>query len=339
MKARKILKTVILTIISLIVLIIIGLIVNNRICYKVYSSKDTTSNSLSESEKEAVREVYEYLNENGESIFKGFDGRNIDLIVYNKKYEFLFSSKKEENGWEFIEYDESVSRNILRKEAENSEAFAVKVGDRWVGSFGTFATYNKGIIDIIPILFPPQIFFVDKEYYRGLFIHEMAHAFQGIIDYKRVDTDEHLHDICAKYYGNSQFQELFKLEGHYLEAAINADSDKDIITNAKLFLETRQERRIKCGMSEEEISNEIEFEWLEGLGRYAEYYASQGSSKMIVKNLLTIEKKVTTDHDDRYYVAGMAQAMVLDKISDDWQKKVFQEGSTLEECIKSNIDK
>lgn len=74
----------------------------------------------------------------------------------------------------------------------------------------------------------------------------------------------------------------------------------------KKFLEIREKRRIECKMSMTEIQNEVDFEWLERLARYAEYKASTNSNSLVAKNLLDIDQKVKIKGDDRYYTLGMA---------------------------------
>lgn len=336
MKIKKRLKKAGLTVGIVLFVLILGLIINNRICYFIFSHKDIASEQLSEAEKEAVYQVYDYLKENGEDIFPGFDDSSTDLIIYNEKYEFLFSVNEEEMGWVRLEYNTETERSIFRREAEGSTAFAVKVNGRWVGSFDTMAAYNKEITKIIPPVMPPQLFMMDELYYRGIVIHEMVHAFEGNKDNARVDADEHIHHLCSEYYDNSQFEKLIKQEARYLKAAMSADKQADITKNVKLFIETRKERHIKCHMSKEQIHNEAELEWLEGLARYAEYYVSKGSSKAIVKNMLKIEGKAAVHSDERYYALGMAQAMILEKLNRDWKMKVLKENYTLEECLMHN---
>jgi hypothetical protein len=333
MKIKYRIKKIIFIIAIAFLALIFGLIFNNRICYLIFSGKDTTSDQLSEADKEAVYHVYDYLKEKGGNLFGGFNNISTDLIIFNEKYEFLFSGMEEEKGWERIEYNAEMGRNIFRREVENSEAFAVKVNGRWVGSFDTKATFNKEITKVILPIFPPQLFMMDEEYYRGTVIHEMVHAFEGNLDNDRVDAAEHIHNLCSKYYNDANYEKRIKQEAYYLKKAMDADNHDDIIKNVKKFIEKRKERRLICNLSDTEINNEKELEWLEGLARYAEYYAAKGSSKAIVKNLRKIEEKAAINSDERYYVLGMAQAMVLDKLSDDWKTKVLTGGYTLEECL------
>lgn len=132
MKLGKIIKRAILSVIGLILLISIGLIINNRIYYVKYSNKDTSLDYLTSDEIAQVQKVYSYLGQKGNDIMNGFDGESTDLIIYNEKYEFLLCHEEKSSEWEYIGYNSEIGKNIYRRVADNSQAFAVKVDDRWV---------------------------------------------------------------------------------------------------------------------------------------------------------------------------------------------------------------
>jgi hypothetical protein len=47
-----------------------------------------------------------------------------------------------------------------------------------------------------------------------------------------------------------------------------------------------------------------------------------------------IEQKVKNRDDDRYYVLGMAEALVLDKLQEDWKDEMFDKDFSLEKKIE-----
>ena len=334
---KKIMKRILLGLLGFIVVIIMGLFINNRIMAAKYSKVSTEAANLSDAEIEAVNQVYTFLNDKGEEIFPGFNGKDIDLIIYNNSYEFLICNNGNDNQWDNIGRNVELNKNIYRRNAINPQAFAVYVDDRWVASMSTINSFNKSFTKNTGYLFPPQIVMLDEQHYTGVVIHEMLHAFQGKNNDLRVTNTKSLDGICSNYYDDDKFNKLMIEEGYYLEHAINATNKETIIEYAKGFINTRKKRRIECNMSKTEIENETDFEWLEGLARYAEYKSSTDSKSLVRKNMDKIEQKVKIKQDDRYYALGMAEALVLDKLQKDWKDEVFDKNFSLEKKIEQLV--
>lgn len=330
-KALKIVR-----IISIIIfLIVIGLFINNRIYYSKYSSKDITANMLSDSEIDMAENIFKWLEDNGSEIFDGFDN-TIDLIMYNRSYEFLFTTNEYE-GWEYVASC-SDGKSIYRRRADNPQAFAVKIDDTWVGSFSTHDFFNVSILEQIPIIIPPQLFTFDDIGYRSIVVHEMFHAYQGKCDYERIDKAEHIHDICNNYFSSKDFNDYIEQEGEILQEAINAYNN-DINGILLEFLSVRDKRRNEFKMSDVEIANEQEIEWLEGSARYVEYIAAKGSNSSVSKGLGNITEKVKTQGDERYYTLGMAQILLIKHLNiEDWQEKLLYKGYTPESILREYMN-
>lgn len=334
---RKVIKLIIkyfLILLAVLLLIIVGLIINNRIFYAKYSASNINSNTLSKSEINTVENIFSWLDDNGDEIFNGFDS-SIDLIMFNKSYEFLITNK-EYNDWNYV-CPYSDEKSIYRRKANNSQAFATKVGNTWAGSFNTYNYFNVSLLEQIPIVVPPQILTYDDFGYRSIVVHEMLHAYQGKCNYERVDKAQHLKNICSSYYKNKEFNDYIEHEGQLLEKAINADNSSvnKIVTE---FLSVRDKRRQECKISEVESANEQEFEWLEGSARYAEYIAAQGSNSIVSKGLGNISDKVKTKNDDRYYTLGMAQILLIKQIDIfNWEEKLLYKGYTPESLLREYI--
>ena len=333
-KKRKILKWISISILGLILLGVIGLIVNNRILAVKYNNLSTDEGTLTSSEVLAVKGVYDYLSEDGDDIFKGFNGKT-DLIIFNDKYEFLICDDNSETGWELIENNTVLKKSIYRRNADNPQAFAVQVNGEWVGSMSTKNTFNKTMANSVPVFFPIQTLIADDEQYKAVVIHEMVHAYEAKNNGERFVRIEKLHNICENYYDDQLFNELIVQEASYLEKAISAERNEEAVEYAKKFLETRDRRRAECKMSTTEIQSEADFEWLEGLARYAEFKASADSKSLVARNLGDIDRKVKIKADDRYYTLGMAQALVLDKLNKDWKKDLFTDDFSMEEFLKT----
>ncbi len=333
-RIMKIVKGAFLGFIGFVLVISIVLFINNRIMEIKYSKVSTNVMNLSDAEIETVNQVYTFLSDNGETIFPGFNGKDIDLIIYNDSYEFLICDNEDDYQWEHIEKNDELNKNIYKRNANDPQAFAVYLNDRWVGSMSTKNRYNKFITKNTGYLFPPQLVMLDEQHYIGTIIHEIVHAFQGNNNDLRVRNAKSIQMLCSNYYDDNKFNELIIEEAYYLEQAINATNKKDAIEYAKGFIETRQKRRIECNMNNKEVKNEIEFEWLEGLARYAEYKSSANSKSLLRKNMDKIEQKVKIHSDDRYYTLGMAEALVLDKLQKNWKNEMFDKDFSLEKKIE-----
>lgn len=327
---RKIVFRIILVFISVMVILVIGLLINHAVFEYRYSHMNTHAEQLSDTEIRQIQAVYDYLAENGTDIFPGFDGTTVDLIIFNDKYEFLISVDADASEWINTGYSDVLKKNIYRRPAKDPQAFAVYTADRWVGSMATQNSFNRSIFmtmkeqaGIFGYLIPPQIFHADTEYYKGIVIHEMLHAFQAQKNAVRVDSAGSVHNVSSNFYENERFDSLIRSEGAYLQKALDAKSKEDTLRYVVLFLETREIRRTECGMTANEIFKEREFEWLEGMARYAEYQSSKASKSIIRSNLGKIIDKVKVKSDDRYYSMGLAEGLILDKLGVDWKDNAF----------------
>lgn len=327
------LKRITISFFGVIFAIILGLIVNNRLCALKYGKLDTNRDILTNDEISAVNSVYEYLDNCGDEIFKGFK-ENTDLIIFNDSYEFLISNNEPDLGWNFISNNDCLNKKIYSRKADDPQAFAILIGDKWIGSMSTKNASNKSVAKNVPLFFPPQIMILDDEYYKATIIHEMVHAYEANNNNARFVQIQTVHGICENYYDNQTFNELITQEAYYLEQAILVQKYEDVLEYSKKFLEAREKRRTECKMSMTEIQKEVDFEWLEGLARYAEYKASTNSNSIVVKNLLDIDQKVKIKADDRYYALGMAQALVLDKLQKDWKNDIFTDNFSMEQYMK-----
>ena len=332
-KKFRILRLIAKCFLGFILVVVLGLIVNNRLCALKYNKLDTESDILTTAEILAVKSANDFLCNNGDDIIKGFK-EDTDLIIFNDRYEFLISDNEAVPGWSFVGNNADLGKKIFRRNADNPQAFAMLVGDKWIGSMGTQNRLNKFMVNAVPLFFPPQVIILDDEHYKATIIHEKVHAWQANNNKDRFVSIKTLHDVCEGYYDSQEFNEIILQEAYYLEQAILAEKYEEVLAYSKEFLEMRERRRTVCKMSMADIQNEIDFEWLEGLARYAEYKASINSNSLVAKELLDIDQKVKVKRDDRYYTLGMGQALVLDKLQKEWKSKVLDDNFSMEEYMK-----
>lgn len=331
---KKIFKKVFLAIAAVLAILIVGLIINNRVFYLIYNNKDTKKDYLSEDDISRIHNVYNYLSDEGTNIFTEFDGKEMNLLIYNEAFEFLYCDNKPSGQeWSYIGEDEYLDKLVYRRIAENSQAFAVKIDSSWVGCFATLDAYHKSMLSQLPIIYPPQLVSADEQYYNAIVIHEMTHAYQGKFNSNRIDKAEHIQSINSTYDTDIRFNTLLEQEASYLESALQSEDIDTVRNNAQLFLQTRVQRRKECQMSAKDIAAEQEFEWLEGLARYAEFKVSRGSSSPIAKGLSKISEKVKVKSDDRYYTLGMAEYMIILKLDKEYEQIILESNVSLEDAI------
>ena len=122
----------------------------------------------------------------------------------------------------------------------------------------------------------------------------------------------------------------------------------------------RAERREAAGLSTELIAYEQQREWLEGLAKYAEMevwrQASQSPEYEPVEMMAVDSdfdqyqafesrwaqevdqiKRSANGEDTRFYYTGMAQAVILDKLSPAWKAEAFSEGVFLEDLLAASL--
>ena len=322
------------------VLVVVGLILNNRICYAMYDKADVDLEVLTDAELETAASIFAYLSDHGGAIFDGF-GELTELLLYNRTYEFLLTDGVYEQGWETLGADGRTGKTVYRRLSEDPKAFAVKIGDRWAGSFCTQAYYPVSLLEQVPVFVPPQLFLLDDIAYRSVVVHEMAHALQGNRDNSRLEQVEGLHNVNSRYDGDRDFNAFMKKEGKLLEEAMSLTDHNELVSKAGEFLASRDSRRTDCGMTAQEISDEKEYEWLEGSGRYTEYIAADGSRTTSSRGLdQNIAQKAAAQGVDRYYALGMAQIVLIRNLDiPDWQPKLFYQQYAPEDVLREYLRK
>lgn len=329
---------------GLILLSLTALFINHAIIAARYDKKDTTASELSTKEIAQIAAAYDTVQSTGDDIFPGLSDSDIDVIIFNDAYEFLITDRAAESQWECLGWNDSLQKYIYRRQATQSQAFAVYTNETWVASLSTQDTLNKYVIDsmsedlgFVAAFIPPQVFQTDDAYYQGLIVHEMIHVLQANACEERFQTAAAIHGLCSIYNSDTNFTEKMQSEGEYLELALDADTREETLAYAEEFLAARLERRTTCQLTAEEIESEKNLEWLEGTARYAEYIASSDSDCLIRKNMDDISEKVAVQSDDRYYTLGMAEALLLDKLQYDWKSDILSSDFCFEDALSRAI--
>jgi hypothetical protein len=298
---------------------------------------------LSRADKSELAEILRLRTELGDQVWPGLGRFDVPLILHNEHYEFLVGEAKPPSPWQAVEGDDFMGGPYFRRPAGHPQSFAVAVGTRWAGGIGSLELMNSKT----PIR-------LSRELHAVLMLHEVFHAFQATLAPQRFAKAVHVYGLEDRYpFHDPEFSAAWNSEGEALADALRATEVAAISGLARKFLDTREARRSKVSLDTMFIAYENELEWLEGLAKYAEVrfyelaasraketaYASYRSGHPFwPADLGRLRRALGGQTGDlRFYLSGVAQAMLLDRISPGWKAKAFEEKSNLEDSLRAAI--
>lgn len=248
-------------------------------------------------------------------------------------------------------------------------SFTVLVGERWTAAlidaeWGRISLRSQFKADLPPLigdLIPYRLvlpWFLNTDNYVFKLAHESFHAFQGqSAPDKLIEAENAVRLQESSYPWEAEpVQELWQEEFQLLEAALRADTADEARTAAQEFLKVRNQRRTSPIINAAQIKYEQLREWLEGLALYAELnlwkqaFESQdyqpGSAIRALDDFnhykgfprtwsstLTGMPNQAKQQDSRFYVSGMAQAMLLDRLMPGWKARAMQPDVYLDQLL------
>ncbi len=264
----------------------------------------------------------------GDAVWPGFAAAGIPIILYNARFEFLTGAPELPPGWTIVEGDAAGGIPYGRRLAKNPQAFAVKAGEVWAGSCPTLVLMNaKG-----PFRF-------GRDFHAVMILHEMFHAYEAGQAPAKFKAAMDAYKSETRYpFADKEFAAGWAEEGSLLAEALKAPDDAACVRAARKFLEVRRSRRARAGLDAGTLAFERELEWLEGLAEYAEirFYELAGRHEsegweirfaprlpfLLQNDFARLGKRLASDKGDlRFYVSGMAQARLLDRLAPDWKTK------------------
>lgn len=352
-------KKIIAGIIGFVALIIFSLVVFNIIMAIKYKSPVDAA-VLSGSELEQAAFATTLRKEAGEKIWPGFDTVGIPIILYNDQFEFIIGMDAKDTIHESREEVMINGERIFRREAVNSQAFAVMVDSAWTGSLGVRKQMNRemffGLRREMPYvagrIFPFFLVFVSEEMHISAMIHELFHAFQAKMNESKFLDADASHSYLEGYpYLDPEFTVYWNTEGRLLMNALYAGTDEEAIVFADSFLMIRHERRMKAALDPEQVKAEKKLEWLEGSAKYAEamsYQLADGiepnpysfkdkNAYWEMERKQRLPKLGETGGDNRFYHSGAAQAFILDRLTPGWKDSAMADSVFLEDLLEKAI--
>ena len=298
---------------------------------------------LSTADKAELAEVLRLKTELGDQVWPGLSRIDIPVILYNERYEFLIGEAKPPSPWQVVQGDNFLGRPYYRRLAENPQAFAVAVGTRWAGSGSTLERMNRKIP-----------FRLSRELHVVIMLHEVFHAFQAALAPQRFAKAMSVYKSEGRYpYKDPPFSAAWNSEGEALADALKTTEEAAISGLAQKFLGIREARRRQICLDPELISFECELEWLEGLAKYAEVRFYELAASLTTEaayanyrsghpfwpaDLTRLRKNLGLQEGDlRFYLSGLAQARLLDRLGPGWKAKAFENGVNLEDSLRASI--
>jgi hypothetical protein len=309
------------------------------------SEAPSTSPILTDQDKTLLQEALRLKQVLGDEVWPGLGKAAVPVILYNDSYEFLIGSASPPPlPWIEVEGDVFSGQAYFRRPAENPQAFAVEIGEVWAGSMSTL----DRLAGKIPLKISP-------DFYVVLLLHEVFHAFQADEAPARFRRAAALYAMEKDYpFKDPEFAKAWTSEGALLSAALRAKGQSEVLSATRAFLENRRARR-RLITSIIGISDyEREMEWLEGLPKYAEirFYelaAARAEDPSFADyrqglrhwtwDFVRLEKQLGVQQGDlRFYLSGMAQARILDRLSPDWKARFFKEGGATEDRLQAFVE-
>jgi len=300
---------------------------------------------LSAADKAELAEALRLKAEFGDQVWPGFGRSAIPIILYNDSYEFLVGEENPADSWEVVKEDNFMGRPYYRRAGKNPQSFAVSIGTRWAGRIGTLDWWNSKS----PLKITVDFHIV------GL-IHEVFHAYQANLVPARFARATAVYASEGRYpYKDSDFASAWNSEGKTLAEALRAKDDTEVRSLAQKFLNIRDARREQATLSPDLVTYEVELEWLEGLAEYVQikfYELAASSAKesasirfgpglpfYLQGDFIRLEGSLGQQSGDlRFYLSGMAQARLLDRLNPGWKAKAMQEKVDLENLLRAVME-
>ncbi|MFP4192237.1 MAG: hypothetical protein ACLFU6_09225 [Candidatus Hydrogenedentota bacterium] len=350
-------KIVYRTLIIAICLVLIGIVLQFSYNEYVFSSYDSMYDQdyLGSTDKASIKEVWRLKDNYGEEIWPGLQNGAMPIILFNDRYEFLAGVSAESGEWNEVENDSIKGESYFRRPADNPQAFTTETAAGWAGSMSCLDYLNRDILLTIreklptPLnrLLPSQMIVRTNDFHVVAIIHERFHAWQAEQYYEKFNESVDKSSMVDHYpYEERDPSELFTQEGKYLHQALKAEDREKKLERVRKFLLIRQERREE--MDTQYVDFEKYYEWLEGLAKYAEIKAYEVAYRHGDQLALSykrgmpywktewnnLEKLGEVNGSSRFYLSGMAQARLLDQLSDDWKNQIMKQGVFLETLLE-----
>jgi hypothetical protein len=329
---------------GLLVVLILGMtVIQTRAVSKVQNQIQKPG-MLSAADKDELTEVLRLKAKIGDQVWPGLAKAAIPIILYDENHEFLVGESNPEGRWEVVKGDDVRGRPYYCRPAKDPQAFAVSIGRHWAGSIGTLDWMNRKS----PLKISP-------EFHVVLLLHEVFHAYQAeaapahFAAARAVYSSENLY-----LFQDQEFAAAWNNEGSVLAEALKTLEESSAVSLARDFLKIRDARRERFALSADLLTFERELEWLEGLAEYVEIrfyetaaahsgepaFARYGTALPLPLqwDFVRLERQLGRQNEDlRFYLSGMAQARLLDRLNPGWKDLGMNDKAYLEDILRAVV--
>ena len=331
-----------------------------------------TSDRFPEVDKARLAEALHLKAELGNQIWPGWGGADMPVIVWNSAYEFLFDYPGQPPaGWELVPDDTFNDQPYYRRPAENPQNFTMPVGDLWAASMATKVETDAFLIgtfrDLFPTpikqIFPYRLLIQPSETQIGGLLHESFHAYVMQTAPERLNAAEDAYQFSVEYNQIAEtMQDDWKNEAASLAQALQTETNDKAADLVRQFLAQRAARRQAYDLNPDLISYERQLEWEEGLAKYVEIASLRQASQTptytplpamqadpYFKNYKNFDQRWSQEliqlrnpsgsSDTRFYMSGMAEAFLLDRLMPGWKNQALNKGIYLEDLLRQAVGK
>jgi hypothetical protein len=306
----------------------------------------------------------------GNQIWPGWTNTQPPIIIWNHAYEFLIGYPVQPPAdWESVPGDTFSGQPYYRRPAVNPQNFAVPVGKLWAASMATKTNTDAFLIgtfrDMFPTplkqLFPYRLLIQPSETQIGGLLHEDFHVYELQSAPQRLNEAEDAHSYGDQYEASAEsFAAEFKQESVLLAQALTAHSDPEAADLVRQFLQARDARRQTYHLDPTLVAYERWLEWEEGMAKYVEvaslrqayqtagysplpemeddpYFKSYQKFNSRWSQELIQLRNLSGSPKTKFYMIGMAESFLLDRLMPVWKSKVMQEGVFLEDLLRQAV--
>ncbi len=308
----------------------------------------------------------------GEAVWPGWGQAEIPVIIWNREYAFLVGVAEAPAGWEGVPGETFGGLPYFRQPAHDPQNFAVPLGGRWAASMATKWETDEFMMsvfrDMAPRPFkgvlPYRLLIMPSEVQMTGVLHESFHAYQAEASRAHFDDAEKAYKDGDRYWAaEGAMRAAWQTEVDLLVRAVRAKSVDEARALAQQFLAQRAERRAASGLEASLVDYERRFEWLEGLAKYVELEAWRQAStapgytplpalkedadfkryatftQRWGQELDQMKRQAGLEGETRFYYTGMAQAVLLDRLSPGWKAQALADGAWLEDLLQAAAQK
>jgi hypothetical protein len=325
---------------------------------------------LTDLDKARLAEARHLRTSLGDRVWPGFAQMEIPIVIWNQEYAFLFGIPNPIAEWERVPDDLFEGQAYFRKSDNDPQNFAVPIGTEWAASMATktetdaflIRTFRDFLPPVIEQIFPYRFLIQPSEVQIAAVAHESFHVLQTRLAPGRLEAAEKAHRLGERYWtADVEMGADWETEIDLLAQALDASSSSDAASLSAQFLAQRDLRRQRNNLPAVLVDYERQLEWEEGLAKYVEMEIWRQASlardyrplpeleadgdfkeyrsfqQRWRQEISQMKRQAGQEGETRFYLTGMAQATLLDRLLPGWKELALAEGVFLEDLLREAV--